>query len=48
MTTSNRTIESMTVLHPRQASPGFLEATIFHGGAVVLDPFLALIDFHMT
>lgn len=48
MNTSPRTIETMTVLRPREAAPGFVEATAFHGGAVVLDPFLALTDFHMT
>jgi redox-sensitive bicupin YhaK (pirin superfamily) len=48
MTTMHRTIESRTVLQPRQAARGFVEATVFHGGPVVLDPFLALTDFHMT
>ena len=48
MTTTHRTIESKTVLQPRQAARGFVEATVFHGGPVVLDPFLALTDFHMT
>lgn len=48
MNNLHRTIESMTVLSPRTATPGFVEATVFHGGPVALDPFLALTDFHMT
>lgn len=48
MTTSDWTIESVTTMRPREAAPGFLEATVFHGGEVVLDPFLALTDFHMS
>lgn len=48
MTAMHRTIESKTVLQPRHAARGFVEATVFHGGPVVLDPFLALTDFHMT
>jgi redox-sensitive bicupin YhaK (pirin superfamily) len=45
---STRVVSSMTVLAPRQASPGFIEGTVFHGGRVVLDPLLAITDFHMT
>lgn len=48
MSSTNWTIESSTTLRPREAAPGFLEATVFHGGEVLLDPFLALTDFHMT
>ncbi len=38
----------MTALAQRQAGPGFLEGTVFHGGPVVLDPLLAVTDFHMS
>lgn len=48
MTRSNRTIESTATVRPRESAPGFAEATVFHGGDVVLDPFLALTDFHMS
>lgn len=42
------TIESRADMTARLATPGFVEATVFHGGGVVLDPFLALTDFHMS
>ncbi len=42
------TVTSSTILRPHPAAPGFVEDTAFHGGAVELDPFLALTDFHMT
>jgi len=45
---SSWTIESMTTLRAQESAPGFVEATVFDGGAVVLDPFLALTDFHMS
>lgn len=41
-------VTSRTVLRPHESAPGFVEDTAFHGGAVELDPFLALTDFHMT
>lgn len=44
----SRRVGSSIALHHRQASPGFLEATVFHGGPVDLDPFLAITDFHMS
>lgn len=44
----SRTIHSSVTLGHRQASPGFVEATVFHGGPVALDPFLAITDFHMS
>jgi redox-sensitive bicupin YhaK (pirin superfamily) len=48
MTTTTRTIGSRVSLAPSQAAPGFVEATVFHGGPVDLDPFLAITDFHMS
>lgn len=48
MTMSTQSVASMTVLSPRQAGPGFIEATVFHGGPVTLDPLLAITDFHMS
>jgi redox-sensitive bicupin YhaK (pirin superfamily) len=48
MNQTSQSVASMTVLAPRQAAPGFVEATVFHGGPVTLDPLLAITDFHMS
>lgn len=45
---STWSVTSSTILRPHESAPGFIEDTAFHGGAVELDPFLALTDFHMT
>jgi redox-sensitive bicupin YhaK (pirin superfamily) len=39
-----RDIGSSATPTPREASPGFVEATVFHGGPVQLDPFRAIAD----
>ncbi|WP_088318155.1 pirin family protein [Kineosporia sp. R_H_3] len=46
--TARRSVGSMTVLHPHQVSPGFVEDTVQHGGPVTLDPFLSITDFRMS
>jgi hypothetical protein len=48
MTPSDWSITSMTNLQPHESAPGFMEDTVFHGGPVELDPFLAITDFHMN
>jgi redox-sensitive bicupin YhaK (pirin superfamily) len=48
MSTAARTVTEQSTLNLRQATPGFIEGTIFHDGPVVLDPFLALTDFQMS
>lgn len=45
---ARRSVGSMTVLHPHQVSPGFVEDTVQHGGPVTLDPFLSITDFRMS
>lgn len=45
---TSRTISQLALVPPRQAAPGFTDASIHANGALDLDPFLAITDFRMS